>query len=417
MKQISTVIASTTSQSHGGFTSPIGAHNPRVLVGDMEPEHLYFAFYISHFTLPSSPHIAIIILNWNGLEDTQQCVDSVLKNSYPNYSIMIIDNASDNNEAQKIKDYINSKKITNTFPTVIHVTENNSNLGFAGGNNVGIKKALSDGADWIFLLNNDTTVDPNFLTNIISTQDFTFPKDSNIPNPGIVSTMMINYYDHNKLDNIGHDLLTTGDTIPRARNQQPEKYSILKTQNSQFQTTFGACAGAALYSAPMLTQIGLLDDDFFLNYEDSDLSLRAITSGWKTVFCPTSKVYHKINASIGKIKDTSYRIRSQRNQLWAYLHNTPWPVIILNLPWILFRDISVILISLITLRWTITKIFILSRYETLKSAPTIWKKRRKVMKHQKISWWNYWKNQKSFFTTYWEYFKEIVLERKSSVME
>lgn len=363
-----------------------------------------------------TPHIAIITLNWNGLEDTKECLDSVLKNSYPNYSIYLIDNGSKNNDLEEIKIHVGKKLSTHNSELSTFFIQNEKNYGFAGGNNVGIKKAISDGTDWIFLLNNDTTVDPDFLTNIATLLNPQIPQDPQHPHLGIVSPMMINFFDQNKLDNIGHDLLSTGDTIPRSRNKNPKLYE-LPTTNCQLHTTFGACAGAALYSVPMLKQIGLLDEDFFLNYEDSDLSLRAITAGWQSVFCPTSKVYHKINASIGKIKDTGYRIRSQRNQLWAYFHNAPWQVILLNLPLIILRDLSVILISFICLRWTITKIFILSRWQVLTSVPLIWKKRRKVMKMKKVSWWWFWTHQKSFVVTYWEYFKEIILERKASVME
>jgi GT2 family glycosyltransferase len=167
----------------------------------------------------------------------------------------------------------------------------------------------------------------------------------------------------------------------------------------------------------MLKEIGLFDKEFFLNYEDADLSLRAIVRGYSIVYCPTSIVYHKINQSIKKIKNTGYRIRSQRNQLWAYLHNTPAFVILLNLPWILLRDLLVIVLSFITLRWTITKIFICSRYEVLKSLPRILKKRKIVQKHRKISALDFWFRQKSFLTTYFKYFWQIVVKRKNSVMD
>ncbi|MDP2691965.1 MAG: glycosyltransferase family 2 protein [bacterium] len=359
------------------------------------------------------PHIALIILNWNGLKDTLECLESVFKNDYKNYSIYLIDNASQKDELKSIKEFCIKKlstppvqthsyaSLSHPKPSTIFI-QNTENLGFAEGNNVGIRKALESGADYIFTLNNDTVVDQHFLSTALETAKKT--------GAGIVATKMVNYYDRSKLDNTGHDLLTSGDTVPRGRNESSTTYHPQPTP-------FGSCAGAALYSSKMLKQIGLFDKDFFLNYEDSDLSLRAIVQGWTCVYSPDSIVYHKLNASIGKIKDSKYRVRSQRNQLWAYLHNTPGIVILLNLPWILFRDLLVILISFITLRWTITWIFIRSRLEIIKTMPKILKKHRKVMRNRKVSSWWFWRHQLSWFGTYWQYFKEIVVRGKKGVME
>lgn len=363
----------------------------------------------------SPPHIAIVILNWNGFEDTLECLLSVFENNYHQYSIYLVDNASKDDELSRIKRYLkqysSAKKSFEKLPK-IHFIQNKENFGFAEGNNVAIRQALANGADYIFTLNNDTIVDPKFLSEAI--------KGLN-ERTGIVATKMINYYDRTKLDNTGHDLLTTGDTVPKMRNEpiQNSKHVLSLSNGFKIQNyhPMGACAGAALFSANMLKDIGLFDKEFFLNYEDADLSLRSIVRGYSVVFCPTSIVYHKINQSIKKIKNTDYRIRSQRNQLWAYLHNAPWLVILLNLPWIILRDLLVIIISIITFRWTITKIFICSRIEVLKTLPKIWKKRRAVQKHRKISALDFWFRQTSFLTTYWKYFWQIVVRRKNSVME
>jgi len=380
------------------------------------------------------PHIAIIILNWNGLQDTMECLVSVFKNNYPNYSVYIVDNHSKEDELSKLKEWIKKELHPEVSPQgpnelngphgPIIFLQNTRNLGFAGGNNTGIRQALNKGADYIFTLNNDTETDRHFLSEALNTIE-----KSKTQNPkskiGIISTKMVNYYDRTILDNTGHDLLSTGDTIPRGRNLkakslfESERRGLVPQSRGQKPkaTPMGACAGAALYSGKMLQDIGLFDSEFFLNYEDSDLSLRAIARGWAVAYSPKSIIYHKINASIKKVKDSKYRIRSQRNQLWAYLHNTPFLVILLNLPWIILRDLLVFLILIITFRWTITWIFIRSRFEVLRTLPKIIKKRRKVMKKKQVSSIWFWQQQKSFLKTYWEYFLEIVIRRKSSVME
>ncbi|MDP3975499.1 MAG: glycosyltransferase family 2 protein [bacterium] len=342
-----------------------------------------------------SPHVAIIILNWNGLKDTKECLESVFKNHYSNYWVYLVDNGSEKGEGEQLKNaFAGERSVT--------VIQNEHNLGFAEGNNVGIKAALEKGADYIFTLNNDTVVDPHFLNEAVEAAE--------TQQAGIVATRMVNYYDRSKLDNTGHDLLSTGDTVPRGRN--------LPTPNSQLPTLpLGSCAGGALYSVKMLKEIGLFDPEFFLNYEDSDLSLRGIIQGWKCIYSPKSIVYHKINQSIKKVKDDVYRIRSQRNQLWAYLHNIPLPVIILNLPWIILRDLAVILTAFLTLRWAALRIFVLSRLEVIKTLPNILKKRRKVLRHQQVSSLWIWRHQKNFVPTYLRYFWDIVVRRKNSVME
>ncbi len=372
------------------------------------------------------PSVAIIILNWNGLQDTLECLESVFQNSYPNYSVTVIDNASQNNELDEIKKFCKKKSPSCLLPPFSFL-QNEKNLGFSEGNNVGIRKAIQDGAEYIFTLNNDTVVDPNFLVEAIKQVPLSSSvrrgaeeglRERSGGGPSIIATTMLNYHDRTKIDSMGHDLLTTGDTIPRDRNKI---LTSLTSLNNLTSLSFGACAGAALYSVDMLRHIGLFDADFFLNYEDSDLSLRALVNGWQIVHCPNSIIYHKGQASIKKLKDpsssyllpptsyflspTHYRIRSQRNMLWAYFNNIPLPVILLNLPWLMLRDLLGILLSAMLLRWSITKILICSRWQVLTSLPMIIRKRRKNLKDQKISWFWIWKNQRSWVPVYWDYLK------------
>jgi GT2 family glycosyltransferase len=103
------------------------------------------------------PKISIIVLNWNGKIDTLECLQSVYRIDYTNFDVIVVDNGSSDDSVQAIRD---------SFPEVT-VLETNENLGFAGGNNVGIRYALKNGADYIFLLNNDTIVDPRILKQFI----------------------------------------------------------------------------------------------------------------------------------------------------------------------------------------------------------------------------------------------------------
>ena len=105
------------------------------------------------------PKVSIIILNWNGLEDTIECLESLKKITHPNYEVIVVDNGSEGNDAQMLQE---------RFGDYIHIIRNDKNYGFAGGANIGMRYVLNNSAaDYVLLLNNDTVVDPEFLTELV----------------------------------------------------------------------------------------------------------------------------------------------------------------------------------------------------------------------------------------------------------
>ena len=108
------------------------------------------------------PRVCIIILNWNGLEDTVECLGSLNKITYPNYEIIVVDNGSRGNDAELLKQRCGD---------YIHVIENDKNYGFAEGCNIGMRYAIEERADYFLLLNNDTVVDSIFLDELIKTAE------------------------------------------------------------------------------------------------------------------------------------------------------------------------------------------------------------------------------------------------------
>ena len=106
-----------------------------------------------------SPKVSIIILNWNGLNDTVECLESLDKVTYPDYQVIVVDNGSTGGDARTLRE---------RFGDYVHIIENDKNYGYTGGVNIGIKYALNNlAADYILLLNNDTIVDPEFLTKMV----------------------------------------------------------------------------------------------------------------------------------------------------------------------------------------------------------------------------------------------------------
>src|SRR3972149_12039405 len=102
--------------------------------------------------MTSAPRVSVVVLNWNGLADTRECLESLKAVSYPDYRVIVIDNGSREDEARALQ---------SAFGDFARVVRSETNLGFAGGANIGIREALSQGSDYVLLLNNDTTVDPS----------------------------------------------------------------------------------------------------------------------------------------------------------------------------------------------------------------------------------------------------------------
>lgn len=239
--------------------------------------------------------IAVVIPNWNGEDYLKKSIDSVLSQNVP-CSLIVVDNGSVDSSRKMLESY--GEKIF----TIYHKT----NQGFAGGVNSGIRYAIKNNFDAIALLNNDAIAEKDWLQKL----SMHLKKDV-----GIVTSLI--------LDSTGKHIDTTGDQMtvwgfpyPRGRGKP---YLKNKYQNPEF--VFGASGGASLYSTSMLKQIGLFDEDFFAYYEDVDLSWRAQLAGWRVLFVPNAKVYHKISATSSRLKGfTVYH--SFKNMRLLVLKNT-----------------------------------------------------------------------------------------------
>jgi len=232
--------------------------------------------------MTNDPKVSIIILNWNGKGDTINCLRSLLNLKYSNYDIIVVDNGSTDGSQEVIR---------KLFPFV-KLIENKQNLGFAEGNNVGIRFALNDrNVKYIFILNNDTKVDPNCLTELIKVAE----SESKI---GIVQPKVLRMDNPKILDTTGHVFkFGLGWIVDRGsgetdRKQYDDKLDII-----------GGCACACLYKREMLEDIGFFDKSFDTYYEDAELSWRAYKKGWKAKYVPSAIVYHKRGGTVRKDKE------------------------------------------------------------------------------------------------------------------
>ncbi len=220
-----------------------------------------------------NPLVYLIILNWNGLNDTLECLESVFAVDYQNFKAVVVDNGSTENPCATIKVQ---------FPEAVFI-ENNENLGFAEGNNVGIRHALQQGADYILLLNNDTTVDPQLLTELVRASQ-------ELNDRAILGAQIYYYSEPDKVWYAGAEWDPLHSAFRHIKNEL--------SQNIIEETDY-VCGCALFFNVKIIEQTGLLDHRFFLTFEETDLCYRARRTGIRSYCVANAKVYHKISASFG----------------------------------------------------------------------------------------------------------------------
>jgi GT2 family glycosyltransferase len=242
--------------------------------------------------LTPCPKIAIIVLNWNGLQDTLVCLESLEKLSYPNFEIIVVDNRSTDDSCSAIRE---------RFPQHLLV-ENDQNRGFAGGNNIGMQKALERGADMLFLLNNDTIVAPDILERFVET----FHAH---PEAGILGAKIHLFDQKQTLDHFGGMWNRKTGTFEFVGLRQQE-------DEERWQTSLVldyVCGAGLILKRTVIETIGYFDPRFFLIWEDSDLCFRARRAGFMALTCPEAKLWHKVSASFigGKPHSTYFWWRNR----------------------------------------------------------------------------------------------------------
>jgi len=222
------------------------------------------------------PKVFIVVLNYNGGNELRQCLDSVYKLNYSNFEVIVVDNNSSDNSFEK------ARKRFDRF----HFIKNSRNLGFSAGNNVAIKWALEKGAEHVFLLNNDAIVEKSTLTNLIEFAE----KEKQV---GIVSPIIYNKSE-SKIWFSGGKINWWKMRTEHWQKAKPKHNKSKKTndKNDYLQKTEYITGCAMLIKRKVFAEIGLLDEDFFLYYEDADFSLRAKRNGFNLGVVEKAKVFH-----------------------------------------------------------------------------------------------------------------------------
>jgi len=220
----------------------------------------------------TSPKVSVIVVNWNNFKDTAECLESLRKVDYPNFEVIVVDNGSSGNDTNLLRQ---------GFGDFVKLIVSDSNLGFAGGCNLGIKDALARGAEYIALLNNDTVVAPDFIGAMVNVAQ----SDRKL---GVAGGKIYCY-------ELPETIWFAGGILNYGTGSTPVRGSG-ETDKGQFEEIAEVdwiCGCYMFITRDVLQAVGMLDERFFFGWEDVDFCVRAARKGFKVLFIPGSKIWHK----------------------------------------------------------------------------------------------------------------------------
>jgi len=252
----------------------------------------------------TDPLVHVLVINWNGRQHLEACFDSLLGAAYPNVRFVLIDNAS----ADDSISFVRNRYGGDARVDIVSCPEN---LGWSRGNNVGIERAMKAGADYVFLLNNDTATAPGAIAKLVEAAQ-------KRPEAGALAPKMVLFDHPDIINSVGIECSIIGSSwdlglgrLDGPRWNEPRK-------------VLGVCGGAAFYRVEALRKAGLLPADFDIYLDDLDLCLRIWNAGYEVWSCPEAVVRHKFSATMGAGK--SYRRKyylCTRNRARLILRNFP----------------------------------------------------------------------------------------------
>lgn len=252
----------------------------------------------------TDPLVYVLVINWNGKEHLEECFDTLLVSTHPNTKYILLDNASDDDSVEFVRNRYGDN------PDVA-ILECGANLGWSGGNNKGMEYALKAGADYIFLLNNDTRIAPDAISDLV----YQAEADRTI---GALSPKILLYDNPTLINSVGLEATIIGSSwdkgIGRADGPRWDKEEDI----------IGVCGAAMFIRSNVLRQSGLLPIDFEIYLDDLDLSLRIWMAGYTIRSCPKAKVWHKFSATMGTGSRSHHKYYlNTRNRARIIMRNYP----------------------------------------------------------------------------------------------
>ena len=247
--------------------------------------------------------VTIVIPNYNGNHFMEPCLSSLSKQTYKNFHILVVDNASSDGSIEYMEE---------NYPD-IELIKLQKNYGFSKAVNIGIQHSRTP---YVILLNNDTTVDTRYVEEMVKAIEKS-------PKIFSVSSKMIQMYHPELIDSAGDLYTLLGWGVCRGCGRPVSNYT-------KYDEIFTACAGAAIYRRSVFDEIGYFDENHFAYLEDIDIGYRARIYGYYNMYCPTALVYHVGSGTSGS-KYNSFKVKlAARNNLYLNYKNMPALQLVLN---------------------------------------------------------------------------------------
>lgn len=248
-----------------------------------------------------APAVHIVVINYNGWSLTDACLTSLQALQYENFRVVVVDNGSTDDSVEQLK---------RRWPNTV-LLEIASNVGFTAANNVGTRWALQHGAEHVWFLNNDTTVDPHALSALVTTLTMN-------RKVGAVASVLYHMRDPGRVQTWGGGLIRLWAGSSRMHEvpvAEPELHFLAGT--------------SLLVRGATLKSVGLLDERYFMYWEDAEFSLRLRRFGWKLAVAPHSRVWHLGSASLGDNsrthKSEAFELHFTRSAVRFFLQHAPCP--------------------------------------------------------------------------------------------
>jgi GT2 family glycosyltransferase len=317
------------------------------------------------------PLVSIVVVTWNGLHLLPACLASLHAQTYPNLEIVVVDNGSTDGSAAWLEQVASTR---------VHVIQSPVNLGFAGGNNLGIQAGKGQ---YVALLNNDATAEPGWVEALVAAAEAD-------PGVGMCASKIYLQDGDGVLDSAG-GLLLSRDGIGRGRGR-------LERDGPEFARSGEALLPsgcAALYRRAMLDEIGLFDADFFAYCEDSDLGLRGRLAGWRCRYVAEAVVFHRYSGT-ARAYSPFKAFQVERNRLWVVIKCFPLPLALASLPCSLVRYLAQAYGALSRRgaagrlasdvpAWWLLRLVVRAWWAALRRLPEMWRRRRHIQSSRRVS--------------------------------
>lgn len=254
------------------------------------------------------PLVYVITINWNNWPVTRDFLEHYQQLTYPNYRLLVVDNGSTDGSPGRVAEQ---------FPHIEQIYTG-QNLGFAAGMNVGITQALAEGAKFIFLANNDTTVQPDILEHLVAA--------AQTSQVALVSPVIYYSDEPTRIWSAGAEVYEANLELKGNRKGQIDNRP---EETRPYQVQFVTACGL-LITAECVQKVGLLDEQFFMYYEDSDYSRRVQAHGLHILVAPQAKMWHIVSATIGGVDTPAERYHMARSSVRFFRkHGSNWRMVVI----------------------------------------------------------------------------------------